>query len=145
MKKLVMIAIAFIAITATAQRGGGDRATHNLTAEEVASLQTKKMTLALVLSEAQIKKVHKIHLEQAEKRKAMREARKNEKEDSKSEKDRFAHRENMLDERIAVQNKMQQILDEDQFKLWRKMALRQTQGKGRKGGERPRRGGRSRG
>ncbi len=138
MKKLAIIAMALITLTATAQRVGeerGERGQQNLSAEEVASLQTKRMTLALVLSDVQIKKVHKINLEQAEKRKAMREARNNKKGDAKSENVRFAQRKKLLDERIAVQNKMKDILDEEQFTLWRKMSQRMDRGKGRRAGK----------
>lgn len=133
MKKLVLIALAFVALTANAQRG---ERVKDLSAEEIASLQTKKLTLALVLTEAQIKKVHKLNLEQAENRIQKRAARKNKKEEAKGDKNHLAQREKMLDERIALQNKMQEILDEAQFEQWRKMAQKGKKGRGKKAGER---------
>ena len=70
MKKLVIIALAFFALQATAQerkRGqhGKERAQKmmNLSAEEAATLQTKKMTLFLDLNESQQAKIYKVNLE----------------------------------------------------------------------------------
>lgn len=117
-----MILIAFIAITATAQRGNG-RAMQKLSAEEMATLQTKKMTLALVLNESQASQVYQLNLEQAKKRKAKMKARKNRSDKTElTKEDRIARKNEMLDAQIAVQNKMQSILTEDQFKQWRRMA-----------------------
>lgn len=120
MRKLAIIAIAFITLTATAQRGNKNKERgNNLSIEEIARLKTKKMTLALVLNEDQIKEVHTLNIEQTKKRKTMRDARKNEKEDT--QKNHFEQREKILDNRIAVQNRMQDILDKEQFILWRKI------------------------
>ncbi len=137
MKKLMILAIAFMTFTATAQRGGRP-GVQNLSAEDQAALQTKKMTLDLVLDESQAKKVYQVNLEQAKKRIASREARKKNKDVSLTQEQRLARREQMLDERIAVQNKMQQILNEDQFTQWRQASLKGDKGKRGKGGERKR-------
>jgi len=133
MKKLMIIVIALVAMTATAQRGGGERGLKDLSAEDQAKLQTKQMSLALVLDESQTNRVYQINLEQAKKRIANREARKQEKDESLTKEQRLAKREQQLDDRIAVQNKMQQILNEDQFKQWRKMSHRRGKGQRREG------------
>ena len=79
MKKLMILALTFIAITATAQgRGEGKK----MTAEEMATLQTKKMTLALVLDESQARQVHELNLEQSKIRLANRATRKNKREEA---------------------------------------------------------------
>jgi len=126
MKKIVLILIAFVAITATAQRGN-PRAMQKLSAEEAATLQTKKMTLALALSDAQAKQVYQVNLKQAIKRKAILEARKtNEEKKEPSIQNRIERKNNTLDAKIAIQNEMKRILDEDQFKQWRRMNQRKN-------------------
>lgn len=116
-----MILIATMAISANAQRGN-HRAMQKLSADEIATLQTKKMTLALVLNESQADQVYQLNLEQAKKRKAHIEARKNRNDNEQPTKeDRLARKNELLDSKIAVQNKMQRILTEDQFKQWRRM------------------------
>ena len=122
MKQLMILALTFITLAATAQdRLEGKK----MTAEEMATLQTKKMTLALVLDESQARQVHELNLEQAKMRIANRATRKNkENPEQKTGKKGFKNKEKMLDQRIARQNKMQQILNEDQFNLWRKMELK---------------------
>ena len=132
MKKIVMILMVFATVTVTAQRGKG-REMQKLSAEEIATLQTKKMTLALVLNESQVNQVYQIQLAQAEKRKARREERKNAKENTeKSSKNRLERRNAQLDEKIALQNQMKTILTEDQFKQWRRMAKQRHQKRGQK-------------
>lgn len=122
MKQLMILALTFITLAATAQdRLEGKK----MTAEEMATLQTKKMTLALVLDESQARQVHELNLEQAKMRIANRATRKNKgNPEQKTGKKGFKNKEKMLDQRIARQNKMQQILNEDQFNLWRKMELK---------------------
>lgn len=131
MKKLVLILIAFTAITATAQRGHG-REMAKLSAEDAATLQTKKMTLALALDESQATKVYQLNLQQAQNRKARKKAGKNRDENTEfSQEDRFKRQNEMLDEKIALQNEMKKILSEEQFKQWRRMAhKRHKRGKG---------------
>lgn len=132
MKKIVMILIATMAITASAQRGN-HRAIQKLSADEIATLQTKKMTLALALNESQSDQVYQVNLEQVKKRKAHMEARKNrDNNEQPTKEDRLARKNEMLDAKIAVQNKMQRILTEDQFKQWRRMAKQRHQKGGQK-------------
>ena len=87
-----------------------------------------------MLDESQANKVYQINLEQAKKRVASREARKKNKDESLTQEQRLALREQALDDRIAVQNKMQKILSEEQFKQWRTLAQKRTRGgKGKRG------------
>lgn len=129
-----MILIAFTAITASAQRGGSDRGMKNLSAEDQARMQTKKMTLALILDKAQAGKVYQLNLQQAKKRIAMKEEREKATHPAPTPEQRLTKREAFLDDRIALQNQMQKILNEAQFKQWRKMS--HTRGKGKKGSRR---------
>lgn len=144
MKKLIIIAIAFIAIQATGQERQREHRNKergqkmmNLSAEEMATLQTKKMTLHLDLNESQQAKIQKINLENATKRKAMMEARKAKKESGNAEKPSKEERLTMvnarLDHQIATKAKMKDILNEEQYAKWEKSQARRAQkGKNRK-------------
>ena len=85
MKKVILIAIALVAIQVSAQerneRPNKERSARmekmqDLTPEEMATLQTKKMTLHLDLNESQQRAVQKLNLQNATERKARMEARK---------------------------------------------------------------------
>ncbi|MCF7568888.1 hypothetical protein L3X37_11010 [Sabulilitoribacter arenilitoris] len=138
MKKLVIIALALFALQATAQER---KRTHqnkergqkmmNLSAEEMATLQTKKMTLYLDLNESQQAKIQKLNLENATKRKAMMEARKAKKERGNAEKpskeERLAMVNAKLDHQIATKAKMKTILNDEQYAKWEKLEARRSQ------------------
>lgn len=135
MKRLALLAVAFLALQATAQeRQKGhqnkERAQKmmNLSAEEMATLQTKKMTLHLDLTEAQQAKIQKLNLENATKRKAMMEARKAKKESGNAEKpskdERLAMMNTRLDHQIAMKAKMKDILNAEQYAKWEKAQAR---------------------
>ncbi|AUP81565.1 hypothetical protein [Flavivirga eckloniae] len=132
MKQLIMIAIVLISIQAVAQPDRGDRPERaqkmkNLSAEEMATLKTKKMTLFLDLSESQQKEVQKINLENATLRKKMMEERKARKakiEALKPTQEEYLKMKNdRLDRQIAMKAKMKSILDESQYEKWEKAHL----------------------
>lgn len=144
MKKLIIIALAFIGLQATAQKKEGGPRNHdrgekmmNLTAEEMATLQTKKMTLALDLDKGQQDKVYKINLENATTRKAMMDERKAKKEAGTAEKpskeERLKMMNAMLDHKIAEKAEMKKILDDDQYAKWEKQQSRK--GHNKRGGK----------
>lgn len=128
MKKLIFITIAFISVQAFAQdreRGGKkDRADmiENLSAEEIAALATKKMTLGLDLSEAQQTKVQTILLEEATFRKEKMKARQALKADVEALKPSKEERLNMqnekLDREIEMKQQMKSILSDEQYVKW---------------------------
>ena len=147
MKKLILIAVAFLALQATAQEHKrGDRSNKergqkmmNLTPDEMATLQTKKMTLHLDLNESQQAKVHKMNLENAtirkafmEKRKAEMKARKAKKESGEavekpSKEQRLKMMNTKLDHQIARKAKMKNILDDEQYAKWGKSQAKRSQ------------------
>lgn len=98
----------------------------DLTPEQIASLQTKKMTLHLDLTEKQQVEVEKLNLEIAIKRKEMAADRKDKKDLSNDE--RVAMREHMLDEQIATKKKFKAILTEAQFSKWEKATTLKKRG-----------------
>ena len=128
MKKLIFIALAFIAVQATAQqrndrpnRPQGERMERfkDMTPEEMATLQTKKMALQMDLTESQQKEIQKINLENAKERKARMEARRNSgnmRNLSKEERLKIANE--RLDRQIEMKAKMKKILNEEQYAKW---------------------------
>ncbi len=130
-------------LTAMAQEGpdrGPRDGKDQLTPEQMATLQTKKMTLALDLSSAQQKQIQQFHLENAKLRKEKMEAVKGKRKDLSAE-ERYAHQSDRLDHMIAQKEKMKKILNEDQFSKWEK-EMSHRKHKGRKGhkGQREHRG-----
>ena len=125
MKKLIVIAIALFTLQINAQERGEKRVDRpDFTPEEMAQLQTKKMTLDLDLTEAQQREVAKINLENAKARKAKMEAFKGKKEKMKGErpsKEELLNMKNeMLDAQIANKQKMKRVLNEKQLEKWEK-------------------------
>ncbi|KJD32643.1 hypothetical protein PW52_15510 [Tamlana sedimentorum] len=135
MKKILLIAIALVGLQAVAQnhRGEGKKERGdkmaNLSAEEIATLQTKRMTLYLDLTESQQKKIQAINLENATKRKEMMEERKAKKESGEertkpTDEERLAMENARLDHKIAMKAKMKDILNEEQYTKWEKSQQR---------------------
>ncbi len=129
MKKIILIALALVTIQMSAQdrkqmHKKGERAERmqDYTPEEMAELQTKKLTLDLDLSEEQQKQVMALNLESAQERKAMMDKRQDmqkEKEvKSASKEDKLKMKNDMLDKQIAMKAKMKTILNEDQYTKW---------------------------
>lgn len=151
MKRLIVIAIALICIQGFAQEERKERSNRHeraqrmddLTPEEAATLQTKKMTLQFDLNEKQQKDIYKMNVENATKRKEMMATFKAKKESGSDEKPSKEERLKMtnakLDHQIAMKAKMKTILNTEQYIKWdksqEKMANREK-GQGKKQGER---------
>ncbi|MEM5566004.1 hypothetical protein WNY78_12855 [Psychroserpens sp. AS72] len=130
-KKIILIAIAFVTLQAVAQdkRKGGERGERkmmkNLSAEEIATLGSKKMTLELDLSTAQQAQVKTVLLAQATERKenmAEREKAKKDDDAKKPTKEEVLKMRNAkLDSQIAMKQKMKSILTAEQYEKWTKM------------------------
>lgn len=122
MKKLGLLVIMLISISAFSQQRNyhKNEAMINMSSEEIATLQTKKLTLHLDLNEAQQQEIKKLYKEKAEQRKAlMAERKKMSVEDlEKLKENRFERMNARLDKQLAHQEKMKQILNEEQFKDW---------------------------
>ncbi|MUH35479.1 hypothetical protein D9O36_06480 [Zobellia amurskyensis] len=127
MKKIIVALVCMVGLTAMAQREKGhDRdGMKNLTAEQIATLQTKKLTLALDLSSAQQQKIKAINLEEAKERKAKFEERKAQREEGERKKptseERYAMQNEKLDKMIAHKAEMKEILSAEQYEKWQKM------------------------
>ena len=133
MKNLLVIALALITIQVSAQnRNQGERRGEHMeqgqrfkdfTPEEIAQLQTKKMTLHLDLTESQQKQIEKLHLENAKERQSLREERQ-----TKMKEDRLSAMNERLDRQIEMKAKMKKILNSDQFEKWEAMQTRKQRG-----------------
>jgi uncharacterized protein YqfA (UPF0365 family) len=123
MKKLSLFLIMLISISAFSQQKGHSNKAEmaNMSAEETATLQTKKLTLQLDLNQAQQVEIKKLYQKNAEERKAMMaQHKKMRAEDAEKLKEkRFERMNASLDKQLAHQEKMKQILNEEQFKKWK--------------------------
>ncbi|WCO02208.1 hypothetical protein [Psychroserpens ponticola] len=123
MKKLMIIAIALLTLNATAQDKKNRKGFLNdLSAEEAATLKTKKMTLQLDLNDSQQQKVKVLMLEDAKQKEGIRAKRKAKKESEDSKKptkeERYAMANNRLDKQIEMKKQMKIILNDEQYKKW---------------------------
>lgn len=132
MKKVVIILIALVTLQLTAQdkkkvyqkEGQRERmeTMRDLTPEEMATIQTKKMTLHLDLTKAQQQKMQAFLLDEATLRKAKMEEHKAMKENGETKaftkEDKFKMMNERLDHQITVKQKMKSILNAEQFEKW---------------------------
>lgn len=118
MKKLIL-AIALVATTLTFAQERG-RKGEKLTPEQQTELQVKKLTLDLDLDAKQQNEVKAILLEQAQKRQVkMAEFKANkEKGEKPSADEKFAAKNEMLDNQIEHKAQMKKILKPEQFQKW---------------------------
>lgn len=129
MKKIVVLIVLMVGITAMAQKPERERGHRgdmkDMSPEQIATLQTKQMTLALDLSDAQQKEIQSINLENAVKRSEKMDEMKARKESGEAKKltseERYAMKTAMLDHQIAQKEKMKKILNKEQYEKWEKM------------------------
>lgn len=137
MKKVFLIAIALISLQANAQRPSmankaemmGSRMSHinDLSVDEIAEIQTKRMTFFLDLSPSQKNEVHKINLDIAKTRKEFMETFKNKKNNGKPSSDELYKIMNRrLDKQIEVKNALKKILTEEQLTKWSEMQMKHS-------------------
>ena len=133
MKNLIAIVALFVSVTALAQEAPHMERMKKMmdaTPEEMADIQTKRLTLDLVLDDKQQKEIYNLELANAKERKAkwQERAAKIKEGEKPTEAEREAMRAErkknysaMLESQIAHQEKMKEILSEEQFDKWRKM------------------------
>jgi len=93
--------------------------TANLSAENRATLMSKKMTLKLDLSKEQQAKVYQLFLEKTQKRK---DSKRHKQETKLTKEMRFETLNNRLDQKIAFKTEMKSILTKEQYTRWSKMS-----------------------
>ena len=129
---LVLIGVQAIAQERRGEHRKGDRKERahmmkDLTPEQIATLQTKKMALRLDLTDAQQKEIYKINLANSKERKAKIEEIKKLRENNEkpSKEDRYNMMNERLDKQIAMKKKMKSILSEEQFTRFERAAKQQ--------------------
>ncbi|RAJ07970.1 DUF4890 domain-containing protein [Arenibacter echinorum] len=129
MKKLVVLVVLMAGISAIAQKPERERGHRgdmkDMSPEQIATLQTKQMTLALDLTDTQQKEIQSLNLENAVKRSEKMNEMKAKKESGEAKKltseERFAMKTAMLDHQIAQKEEMKKILNKEQYEKWEKM------------------------
>jgi protein CpxP len=132
MKKVILLGLLMIGFIGLAQneiRENRHRGNlEELSPEQIATLQTKRMTLALDLSEAQQKQLQKINLDQATSRKVKMEERKSKKEAGEMTKpssdERYAMQTEKMDKLISHKAQMKELLSKEQYEKWENMQHR---------------------
>lgn len=136
MKKLFVITLLVVSGSVFAQRSmhhDAKKQHHkkefmkDLSAEQIATLKTKKMTLALDLNKGQQDKMYALSLTEVKAHKQQMETRKKtmNKADGKkpelSSDEKFQRMNTKLDKKIALKNKIKSILTEEQFQKWQRL------------------------
>lgn len=125
MKKILAIALLATGMVAGAQEKveraeKAENLRHQLTTEERADLQVKRMTLNLDLTEKQQKEIKNLMLEEGKTREAKMEdfKGKREKGEKPSKEEMLKMKNDRLDKQIEMKKKMKTILDEKQYEKW---------------------------
>ena len=123
MKKLFFTALLMTGISLFAQENNSVRSSakmEQLTPEQRNQLHLKKLTLDLDLTPSQQKEMEKLLAERNAKKQAAVAERKNSKNTAAkpSADERYAKRNQMLDEQIAFKQKVKKILNEKQYAKW---------------------------
>lgn len=144
MKKVIfalMFVTAFTVMGQQEKKGQkySDTERKQWTPEQMATLQTKRMTLALDLSKDQQAKIEKLNLENAKRRTAKMEEYKAKKENGEekqlSSEERFTMANSRLDQQIGSQEELKKILNDEQFEKWQTFKKRDAQRHHKKHGE----------
>ncbi|AMC11838.1 hypothetical protein Lupro_11430 [Lutibacter profundi] len=124
MKKLVGLLVIIIALSNSINaQGNGKRANQNFTPEQIATLQTKRMTMLLNLSQEQQTAIVNLQKNQAMVRQAMRKSMLERKLNGKtlSSDELFQLQSSRLDRMQQHKIAMQKILNQEQFSKWQTM------------------------
>ncbi len=135
MKKLMIILLLGSSLLSFGQKEGKQRKVYeDFSTEQHAILQTKKMALELDLNDNQQKQLLDLNKKWAEVKAKKRAEMKSLNKEEMSSTDRFNHMNTMLDEKLAHQNELKKILDEDQYNSWKKSSNKMNKrSKGRAG------------
>lgn len=132
MKKVILLGLLMIGFIGLAQNERGENRhrgnPEDLSPEQMATLQTKRMTLALDLNEVQQKQLQKVYLDHAisreEKMKEMKAKKESGEMTKPTSEERYAMQTAKLDKQIAYKAQMKQLLSKEQYEKWGKMQHR---------------------
>ena len=126
MKKISLILILMLSISAFAQDRKQERKQDHkmdkveMSADETATLRTKRMALKLDLSQDQQSRLKTLFTEQATYQKAMMAQHKEMRKDTATwNKNQFAIRNARLDHQKEMQDKIKNILNPAQYEIWK--------------------------
>lgn len=141
MKRLIIAALLIVGLSSFAQdkkeieKRGNRTPMEKFTPEQRNQLMLKKMTLELDLNAKQQEQMKQIIAEQSSKREAMKAKQKENKQKPTTD-ELFAMKSKMLDEQIAMKNKMKTILSPEQFEKWNTMRAHHQSKRSHHSGER---------
>lgn len=118
---MILVAILTVGIT------NAQREMRDMSPEQMASIKSKKMTLALDLDANQQAKVETLFLEEAKDRAANKLTREERAKLTSAQK--AAKMEEILEKRIAIKRQMKSILNDDQYARFEKMMAKNAQRK----------------
>ncbi|NMH26714.1 hypothetical protein [Flavobacterium silvaticum] len=125
MKPVIATLILLVNMAAFAQPENRhhDKKHPELTLEQKKSLRLKKLTLDLDLSNSQQKDMALLIDEQMTSGKAMMDEMKAKRESGQkpTADEIYAHKSQMLDQRIAINEKAKKILDKNQYETWKRL------------------------
>lgn len=128
MKKLMIILLLGFSLLSFAQKEGKQKKMYeDFSTEQHAILKTKKMALQLDLNESQQKQLLVLNKKWAEVRAKKRAEMKSLNKEEMTSTERFNHMNGMLDEKLAHQNELKKILNEDQYNNWKKSSNKMNQ------------------
>ena len=123
MKKVVgsLALVLLLTVTVNAQRQQNQRNRDGLnqSPEQIATLQSKRMALALDLDKKQLDAVYTLMKENAEDRAKLRAQRQNSTNQDRPQS--FDLKNDRLDKQIANKSEMKKILSPEQYQKWEKM------------------------
>lgn len=126
MKKLALIALLALGISAYAQEGKKDRKgadVERLSPEQRNQLMLKRLTNELDLNDAQQKEIGKIIAQQSEKREKIRAERMAQKEKGTkpTADEKFARENQKLDDQAELKTQLKKVLSPAQYEKWEAM------------------------
>mgnify|MGYP006093014079 CR=1 FL=1 len=127
MKKLILLSSLVLSSVTFAQEKSNPRQQHGrmvkpkmmkeISAEQIATLKTKQMTLDLDLTESQQKKIHALNLKSAQKTKSLKFNDSNAKVKMTSDQ-KYEKMNANLDQKIKIKKDIKSILTKDQYLKW---------------------------
>ncbi len=129
MKKVICIVALFVGFLGMAQEGKQhhqkERLLKELSVEQLATLRTKKMALALDLDQQQFDQVMQMQVENVAFHKAKAAERAENKEDQKrpTAQERYQRVNERLDRQLAQEQQLKELLTQEQYALWKQMKI----------------------
>lgn len=125
MKKWIMTCLLLAGLSVTAQHmpreGHGRRQMQEFSADQMATLQSKKMMLALDLTSNQQQELKTLFARRIEQRHQMRQAHQKDTAALADPQKRYQFMDERLDSEIAFRQELKKILNEPQYEKWRQM------------------------